>query len=155
MTSILAEPAITQSIVIDEVFPHAPEVIWQALTDGRLMARWLMQASGFAPIVGARFTYQTTPAGAWDGTIQCEVLEVLPLQRFVYAWRSGDAGNAGYGAPLDTVVSFTLTRVELGTRLRLEHAGFVLPRNSTAYTNMGKGWTACMAKLDGVAKTPD
>ncbi|MDB5949533.1 MAG: transcriptional regulator [Massilia sp.] len=34
-------------------------------------------------------------------------------------WRGGDASNVGYGSPLDTVVSWTLTKVDNGTRLRL------------------------------------
>ena len=83
----------TQDIVVDEVFPHAPETIWKTLTTGALMARWLMEPRGFAPVQGTRFTYQTKPAGAWDGTIHCEVLEVVPNERFVYAWRGGHESN--------------------------------------------------------------
>ena len=30
----------TQDIVVDEVFPHAPETIWKALTTSELIARW-------------------------------------------------------------------------------------------------------------------
>ncbi len=138
----------TQDIVVDEVLPHAPETIWKALTDGALMKRWMMEPTGFAAVVGNRFTYKTKPAGAWDGTIRCEVLEVIPQQRFSYAWRSGDEGNAGYGATLDTVVTWTLTKVATGTRLRLVHAGFVTPRNDTAFQNMSNGWKTVLAKLD-------
>ena len=94
-----------QDIVIDEVLPHAPETIWKVLTTGELIARWLMAPTGFEPVKGKRFTYQTTPAGAWDGTIRCEVLEVMPNERLVYAWKGGHEGNVGYGAPLSTVVT--------------------------------------------------
>lgn len=38
----------TQDIVVDEVFPHAPETIWKVLTTGGLIARWLMEPRGFA-----------------------------------------------------------------------------------------------------------
>ena len=31
----------TQDIVVDEVFPHAPETIWKTLTTGELIARWI------------------------------------------------------------------------------------------------------------------
>ncbi|PJI43410.1 SRPBCC domain-containing protein [Ferrovibrio sp.] len=139
------------SIVIDEVFPHGAEVLWKAITNGDLMGRWMMKPTGFEPVVGNRFTFQTTPAGAWDGFIRCEVLEVLPLERFAFAWRGGDEGNVGYGSKLDTVVTFTLRRVQTGTRLRMEHSGFVLPKNDTAYTNMGKGWVKCVQTLSTVA----
>jgi len=68
----------TQDIVVDEVFPHTPETIWKTLTTANLMGRWLMMPAGFEPVEGKYFTYQTTPAGAWDGTIHCQVLEVKP-----------------------------------------------------------------------------
>src|SRR5688500_7420227 len=89
-----------QDTVVDEVFPHAPATIWKALTSGELIGRWLMSPTGFEPVKGRHFTFQTKPAGAWDGTIRCQVLEVTPNQRLAYAWRSGDEGNIGYGAPL-------------------------------------------------------
>lgn len=130
----------TQDIVVDEVFPHAPETIWKTLTTGALMKRWLMEPTGFEPVVGNRFTFQTTPAGAWDGVIHCQVLEVKPSERFAYAWKGGHDSNAGYGSRLDTVVTWILSRVEGGTRLRLVHSGFELPRNDTAYKNMSQGW---------------
>jgi uncharacterized protein YndB with AHSA1/START domain len=140
--------ARAREIVVDEVFPHAPETIWKTLTSGTLMARWLgMTPKGFEPLAGNRFTYHTTPAGAWDGTIQCEVLEVIPNERFAYSWKGGDEGNSGYGSLLDTVVTFTLSAVEGGTRVRLVHSGFVLPRNETAYRNMSGGWSQVVPRI--------
>lgn len=138
----------TQDLVVDEVFPHAPETIWKTLTDGALMAHWLgMTPTGFEPVKGNRFTYQTTPAGAWDGVIRCQVLEVIPNERFVYAWKGGDESNAGYGSKLDTVVTFTLTKADGGTRLRLVHSGFMLPKNKTAYDNMSGGWKKVVGRI--------
>ena len=46
----------TQEIVVEEVFPHAPELVWKTLTIGKLITRWLMEPSGFEPVVGNRFT---------------------------------------------------------------------------------------------------
>ncbi|MGJ5177193.1 SRPBCC family protein [Bradyrhizobium oligotrophicum] len=140
-----------QAIVVDDIFPHAPEIIWKALTSGELIGRWLMAPTGFAPVVGTQFTFQTTPAGAWDGTIHCEVLEVVPNERLSYAWKGGHQGNVGYGAPLETVVTFSLSRAETGTRLRLVHSGFVLPANDTAYRKMSEGWKKVVANLDRIA----
>ena len=89
-----------EEIVIDESFPHAPETIWRTLTSGESMGRWLgMEPVGFEPVVDNRFTYRTTPAGEWDGTIRCEVLDAIPNERFVYSWKGGHEGNVGYGAP--------------------------------------------------------
>jgi uncharacterized protein YndB with AHSA1/START domain len=146
----------TQDIVVDEVFPHAPETLWKTLTNGALMARWLkMTPIGFEPVKGKRFTYQTTPSRAWDGIIHCEVQEAIANERLVYNWRSGHAENVGYGAPLDTVVTFTLSKVGNGTRLRLVHSGFVLPRNQLAFKNMGEGWKKVVPTIGAIAGEQD
>ena len=145
----------TRDIVVEEVVPHAPELIWKALTSGDLIARWLkMPATGFEPVKGKRFTFRTTPAGAWDGVIHCQVLEAIPNERLVYSWKGGHEGNVGYGAPLDTVVAFILSRAANGTRLRLVHSGFVLPTNETAFRNMGEGWKKVVPSIGAIAGEP-
>jgi uncharacterized protein YndB with AHSA1/START domain len=141
----------TQEIVVDEVFPHTPETIWKALTDGDLIGRWIMVPSGFAAVKGTRFTFQTSPGGAWDGVIHCQILEVVPNERLSYAWKGGHEANVGYGAPLDTVVTWTLSRVDGGTRLRLVHAGFVMPTNDSAFKTMSGGWTKVVQKIGAIA----
>ena len=144
-------PQITQQIVVDEVFPHSPQTIWRTLTTGELIARWLMAPTGFEPVKGKRFTFQTKAAGAWDGVIQCEVIEAIPNQRLAYAWKSGGEGNVGYGAPLDTVVTWTLTPVDGGTRLHLVHSGFVMPKNDSAFDLMSGGWLKVMQNVGNIA----
>ena len=110
----------------------------------------MMAPTGFEPVEGKRFTFQTTPAGAWDGIIHCQVLEVMPNKRLVYAWKGGDEGNVGYGSRLETVVTWTLARVDNGTRVRLVHSGFVLPKNDTAFKSMSEGWTKVVRNLDAI-----
>src|ERR1700684_3538614 len=141
----------TQDIVVDEVFPHTPETIWKTLTTANLMGRWLMMPAGFEPVEGKRFTYQTKAAGAWEGAIHCRVREVKLYERFAYAWKGGHEGNVGYGSPLDTVVTFILSKVENGTRLRLVHSGFVLPTNELAFKNMGEGWKRVAPSIGAMA----
>ena len=156
MNNVALKADTTQDIVVEEVFPHAPETIWKTLTTSELIGRWLpMAPTGFEPVEGKRFTFQTTPAGAWDGVIHCQVLEVTPNERLAYAWRSGHEGNVGYGSRLDTVVTWTLSKVENGTRLRLVHSGFVLPKNDTAYKNMSDGWKKVVRNLDTIAAEQD
>jgi uncharacterized protein YndB with AHSA1/START domain len=141
-----------REIVVDEEYPHAPEVVWRTLTTAELIGRWLrMTPTGFEPTEGNRFTYQTTPAGEWDGVIHCRVLEVKPNERLVYAWSGGHESNVGYGAPLDTVVTWTLAKTPNGTRLRLVHAGFALPKNETAFKGMGEGWPKVFERIDAIA----
>lgn len=144
----------THAIVVEEVFPHPPETLWQTLTTGALIGRWLMPPTGFEAVPGNRFTFQTKAGGAWDGVIHCEVLEVIPPERFVYSWKGGHAANTGYGAPLDTTVTWTLTRTETGTRLRLVHAGFVVPGNESALETMGNGWKKVVPRLGDVTGEP-
>lgn len=144
----------TQDIIVEEVFPHAPETVWRVLTTGELIARWLkMPMEGFAPTPGTRFTFQTTPAGAWDGLIQCQVLEATPNARLSYSWRGGDEANQGYGSALDTVVTWTLAPADGGTRLTLVHAGFVIPKNDTAFKAMSGGWRGVVQTIGDLAAT--
>lgn len=149
MTDLATQTDITetQQIVVDEVFPHAAEVLWKTLTTAELMGQWLMVPTGFAPVEGARFTFQTTPAGAWDGVIHCEVLEVVPHERLVHTWVGGHDANTGYGSRLDTIITWSLARVEGGTRVRLTHAGFRTPRNDHAYRHMSEGWRQVVRKV--------
>ena len=144
-----------QDIVVEEVFPHAPETIWKTLTSGELIGRWLMAPTGFEPVEGKRFTFQTKPAGAWDGAIHCQVLEATPNERLAYAWKGGHEGNVGYGSLLETIVTWTLSRVENGTRLRLVHSGFALPDNDTAFKNMSEGWRKVVPRIGAIAGGED
>jgi len=152
MNDAALKPA-TQDIVVDAVFPHTPETIWKTLTTGDLIGRWMMPPTGFEPVEGKRFTFQTTPAGAWDGIIHCQVLEVKPNERFAYSWRGGHEENTGYGSRLETVVTWILSKAEGGTRLRLVHSGFVLPENETAFKNMGEGWKKVLGNIGDTAGT--
>jgi uncharacterized protein YndB with AHSA1/START domain len=83
------------------------------------------------------------------------VLEVMPNERLVYAWKGGHEGNVGYGSRLETVVTWVLSRVENGTCLRLVHSGFITPKNDTAFKNMSEGWPKVFQKLDTVAAEHD
>ncbi|AKV00331.1 hypothetical protein AKJ09_06994 [Labilithrix luteola] len=146
-----AQQSATQDIVVDEVFPHRPEAIWRVLTNGELMARWLMKPTGFEAVEGKRFTFQTTPGGSWDGVIHCQVLQVIDNERLAYAWKGGHEANVGYGAKLDTVVTWTLSKAENGTRVRLVHSGFVVPKNDSALKTMGEGWKTVVKRLGPLA----
>ncbi len=128
----------TESLWFEVELPHAPAKVWRALTDPALVAEWLMP-NDFRAEVGHRFTMRAQPVGGWDGVVRCEVLEVIPRARLRYTWVGGAAGNDAYGAPLDTVVTWSLTPTAGGTLLRLEHAGFG-PKNAFAFEMMGQGW---------------
>lgn len=149
MTSVV-EQSTTRDIVVEDVLPHAPEIIWKSLTSGELISRWLMP-NDFEPVLGKRFTFQTRPMGGWDGVIRCEVLEITPHEKLVYSWKGGSDDNAAYGSRLDSVVTWTLTAVDGGTRLRLVHSGFRSPENDFAFAALSGGWAKVMQGIHGVA----
>lgn len=80
-----ADPRV---IEIDQFYPHPPQRVWHALTTPELMARWLMKPTGFAPVVGTRFTFhgQPMPSVNFSGEIACEVLDVVEGKRFEISW---------------------------------------------------------------------
>lgn len=112
------------------VYPHPPERVWRALTDPAAIAQWLMP-NNFEATLGHKFQFRTTPRGTWDGRVQCEILELDPPRRLSYSWA---------GDNLRTVVTFELTPVSKGTRLRLEHAGFSGLKGVLLSFILGSGW---------------
>jgi Activator of Hsp90 ATPase homolog 1-like protein len=52
---------------------------------------------------------------------------------------------------LDTVVTWTLARVDGGTRLRLVHSGFVTPKNDASFGNSRDGWTECRDRIGAIS----
>lgn len=111
-------------------YPHPPEKVWKALTDSKLIAKWLME-NDFQPIVGHKFQFKTAPQPGFDGIVKCEVLEVDEPHRLSYSWKGGG---------MDTTVTFTLEPVGEGTRLTLEHTGFTGLKGMMVSFILGSGW---------------
>jgi uncharacterized protein YndB with AHSA1/START domain len=150
MTATAEQQQATREIVVEDVLPHAPAAVWKTLTSGELISRWLMP-NDFEPVVGRRFTFKTKPLGGWDGVIHCEVLEMTPNERLVYSWKGGSDDNPAYGSRLDSIVTWTLTPVEGGTRLRLVHSGFRSPGNDFTFDALSGGWATVTKKIGTVA----
>ncbi len=151
MTNLARKPgqggdeSAVRDIIVEDVLPQPPERVWKALTTAELIGRWLMP-NDFEPVVGKRFTFTTRPIGTWDGVVQCEVLEVVPLSRLVYSWKGG-ADDFW----LDSVVAWTLQPEGKGTRLRMVHAGFRSPQNDVGYGAMSSGWQRIVGKINEIA----
>jgi uncharacterized protein YndB with AHSA1/START domain len=141
-----AEIATSRDIVVEGVLPHAPAVVWKALTRADLIGRWLMP-NDFEPVVGKTFTFRTKPIGEWDGIVHCEVLEIEPERKLVYSWKGGSESNGKYGSRLDSIVTWTLAPEPAGTRLRLVHAGFRSPGNDFAFDAMSPGWSRVLQSV--------
>lgn len=96
-------------------YPHPVDRVWEALTSSDALAAWLMP-NDFKPVLGHRFTFRTKRAPGFDGIVRCEVLELDPPRRMVWAWAGGN---------IDTTVTFTLEETaDAGTRLRMHQVGF-------------------------------
>ena len=119
---------------MDEYFPHSAGRVWNALTDSRMLARWLAE-NNFEPRIGKRFQLGS------NRKIACEVLELDPPRRMVWSWRFEDNGEA----PMR--VEFELRAKGIGTRLTIHHTG-------TAPDVLGAGvrerWLGRLKDLAGV-----
>lgn len=119
-------------------FSQPPKVVWEYLTNADLLAQWLMP-NDFMPIVGHRFQFKTKPKVrlSFDGTVYCEVLEIITYKKLVYSWKGGISKE---NPSLDSVVTWTLTPSDHGTVLLLEHSGFKGLKNYLSYFIMNIGW---------------
>ena len=143
MTDTTADPRVFE---VDQFYPHPPQRVWRALTTPELMARWLMEPTGFAPVVGTRFTFRTQPMPAVDfsGEIACEVIEVVDGKRLTISWT-----DAHTGRPAGWLVSWTLHGEGSGTRVILLHSGFDPDDEAQrdARTVMGNIWVRTLGQL--------
>ena len=140
-------PSQTDSISFEFDLRHSPEKVWRALTDPVLLTEWLLPVIGFELEVGTAFTFKTQAYPPWDGTVNCRVLEIDAPKKVSYAWVVG-------AMELDTVVAFTLTPTESGTRLTLVQSGFK-PAQKQNFAGARYGWKSMGGKLvDLLARIP-
>jgi uncharacterized protein YndB with AHSA1/START domain len=131
----MSEPATEAlSVVVEREIPYPPEKIWRALTQSHLIEEWLMK-NDFKPVVDHRFNLRAD----W-GAVDCQVLAVEPNKTLSYTW-------GAYG--LGSVVTWTLTPTNTGTRLRMEQSGF-RPDQKQAYQGAKAGWPRFFAALERV-----
>ena len=122
----------TRTVTVERDIAWPPEKIWRALTQPHLIEEWLMK-SEFKPVVDHRFRFSAD----WGG-VDCQVLEVEPHRTLSYTW-------AGMG--LESIVTWTLSETETGTRLRMEQTGFK-PDQQQAYFGAKAGWPRFLGNLE-------
>ena len=123
-----------RSVVIEREMPFPANRIWRALTKPELIAEWLLKGD-FAPVVGHEFKFVQD----W-GAIDCKVTEVEPETSLAYTW-------AAFG--LESTVTWTLTPVGSGTRLRMEQVGFRRDQEE-AFRGARAAWTGYFKTLEAV-----
>jgi len=98
---------------LDFQFTSSIEKVWNALTDSKTLAKWIME-NDFKPVVGHRFQFRTQPTEWWNGLINGEVLIVEEPYKLSYTFASGE----------EHTVTWTLTELEDGkVNLHLEQTG--------------------------------
>jgi uncharacterized protein YndB with AHSA1/START domain len=137
---------MTQVIQHQFSFPHPIGKVWECLTTSELMAEWLMK-NDFQPIVGFDFQFRTNPIPGldFDGIFYCKVLEIVPLKKLSYSWKSGPGKGE---ITLDSTVEWTLQQTDKGTELFLKHSGFARKENLDFYKGLNHGW---VEKLQNIA----
>ncbi|MGN9912091.1 SRPBCC domain-containing protein [Phytohabitans sp. LJ34] len=107
-------------IRIDFDFGHPPALVWRALTERRLLARWFMPAD-FQPIQGSKFQLLPDALPGFDGPIAGQVLEVSAERRLVMRWK---------GEQLHARVAWELKPKPEGCLLMVSQSGFLGVRGS-------------------------
>jgi len=97
-------------------------MVWRAVTDPKLVARWTVTGQGgrpvgFTPIVGSKFQLVAKPVPGWRGIVYSEVLEVDEPRLLRFSWRGEEDGKP-------TIVTYRIEPLGDGTRFTFEHTGF-------------------------------
>lgn len=139
-------PSQTDAIAFEFDLKHSPQKVWRALTDPVLLAEWLLPVVELKLEAGAALTFQTQAHPGWDGRVNGRFLEIEAQRKLSYTWVVGEF--------LDTVVTFTLTPTDSGTRLSLVQSGFK-PDQKQNFGGARYGWKLMGGKLvELLAKLP-
>lgn len=100
-----------------------------------------MEPQGFRPELACKFVFESLCEGRLS-TIHCEVLELVLEDTLVFSWLDADI-------ELDSVVTFKLTKSELGTKLYFEHKGW--QEMSAILDQHANTWRLCLDEIAGLA----
>lgn len=130
-----------QSIRIERHLDHSVPKVWRALTEGDLLAQWLLPGD-FRAEIGHRFTLHAPATPDWNGELVGEVLDVQPPDRLVYRLHAQGAAPDG----VTTTVTWTLRPSGDGTMLSLEQTGF-RPQDAQNFHGASAMWPRFLARL--------
>ena len=135
------------AIAFEYDLPYPPEKVWRALTDPTLLSEWLLPVLDLKLEPGAAFTFKTQPYPNWDGTVNCQFVEIEKHRKLSYSWVVGEMA-------LNTVVTFTLTPTASGTLLGIVQSGFK-PDQKQNFGGARYGWRLMGGRLgDLLARIP-
>ncbi|MFC7246110.1 SRPBCC domain-containing protein [Catellatospora aurea] len=101
---------------LDVELPYPVELVWQALTDRRLLGEWFLQTD-LMPVAGGVYrAFPGTDLPGFTAPFDVDVVEVVGPTRLVLRWR---------GEQLHADVVWELSTVAGGSRLRISQTGFL------------------------------
>ena len=120
-----------------ELFIKAtPRRVFQALTEQAELERWFVQKAEVDLRLGGAIRFEWAPDAVEIGTI----LVLDPPHRLSYTWEALE--------PSPTTITFELTAVNDGTRLRLTHTGIGEGEDwDSYYTSVSPGWNVHLNNL--------
>lgn len=105
-----------KDISIEKIYPYPIEIVWKAISTKESLEEWLMP-NDFQLEIGREFTFRTKPQPGFDGIVYAKVLQFEVPNLLVYSWKGGPLRKP-------TTVTFALTSIAEGTKLRFSHTGF-------------------------------
>lgn len=133
-------------VTFERTFPHPLGKVWRALTDPKLLGRWLMETD-FVPEPGRSFRMWCRDGKGDTELYACDLLEYEPPHRMLWRWVLD--GRQGDG---ETRVEFTLKEIEGGTHLTIRHSGDRDRETIEAFKN---GWPVKLDKLEEAMRSDD
>jgi uncharacterized protein YndB with AHSA1/START domain len=131
-------------LVLERELQAPANLVWEALTDIRLLQKWQPYFTSFKPEVGFVTRFELGREGGRQYTHICEVTEVVEGKRLTYSWR-----YEGYEG--DSYVTFELdARGSQQTKVTLTHTiteGFPASNPDFALRNFAEGWTNILTVL--------
>lgn len=132
----------TAALVVKRTMPFAPDVLFQAFTDPKIMSRWFYADKSGSSEVSNDFR----KGGAFSivmhvdkGTVVPHAgtyREIVPGKKLVFTW------NSPYAK--DSVVTLLFHKVEEGTELTLTHEFLADDQRE----NHNRGWKGCLDHLE-------
>jgi len=127
-------------IAHEATLDHPPERVWQALTDPRALAAWLMPNTLQEAKPGAKFRFTDKPRPFWDGICECAVAHAEPGQRLTLLWGTNTAGEPSQ-------VSWILTPTPTGgTHIAFRHSRLHGVMGWLMKKGMTKGWQRMLTR---------
>jgi uncharacterized protein YndB with AHSA1/START domain len=130
----------TLQIIFEIEISATPEQVWTQLASIEGMRKWFSEKLTFEMKIGGQFRMEVseeTKQWLFYGKVQ----KIVPNQELAFTWIQQEVGQKAW--PIETLVTFKLTKIENGTKVSLTHAGFDALSDETAkieYQDHIEGW---------------